>query len=320
MGTIVSTQNMNIVEAQKRAGFTSEKRFIGDLAKKNDLLQVAPWYPSSNGIFHKNLKATRLGEGAFTDANGAVPSISASTDEETMQITFYEADSKVAEQVVKAAEDPRKTRDTEDMANSKGFLQGWMSKVVYGTSADDKLGWKGLALRRPSINSTNTFSAGGSSGNQSSLYLIEFGEEGFCFRYPKGAKPGLYSEDRGLHSMPIPVGTGNAWYWVRHYEIAAGIEIMQDKALQRMANISVTASSLPHATFIKMKNYLPNMGKDAVSFCNRTIHSIVETMAYDKSNAAYGIKDIEGFGPIAYFVGIPVLYMESILDTESVIS
>jgi hypothetical protein len=69
-----------------------------------------------------------------------------------------------------------------------------------------------------------------------------------------------------------------------------------------------------------MKNQLPNVGRDAVGFGNRTAHAIVETMAYDKSNAAYSLQDIEGFGPVVRLVGIPIMMIETILDTESALT
>jgi hypothetical protein len=43
-------------------------------------------------------------------------------------------------------------------------------------------------------------------------------------------------------------------------------------------------------------------------------------MAYDKSNAAYSLQDIEGFGPVVRLVGIPIMMIETILDTESALT
>ena len=71
--------------------------------------------------------------------------------------------------------------------------------------------------------------------------------------------------------------------------------------------------------FIQMKNQLPEMGKGAMSFCNRTIHSQIENAIYDKSNMAYGVVDVEGFGPVARVVGVPIMTCEAITDTEAAI-
>ncbi len=318
MSVIVSTQNMNIVEAHKRDGYTNKLEFLLELAKRNDLLQFAPWYTSSDGSFHKSVKAVRLGKGQFTKINGAVPTISSTSDTVTDPITYYQADSIVDDTLLKTAKDRVKVRDSEDVANTQGFLNDWLYQLIYNTDAKD--GLLGFAARRAAIDSKYTWSGGGSSGSQSSLYLMQFGQQGFNFRYPEGTKPGISTEDRGLNRVKTPDASGDMWAWIRHFEMIAGIEIKDERAMQRMANILVTASTLSAATFIKMKNQLPDRGKDAVAFCNRTIHSIIENSAYEKSNMAYSIQDVEGFGPVTRFIGIPVMMMESILDTESVVS
>lgn len=318
MSVIVSTQMMNIVEAHKREGFTTKLEFLLELAKRNDLLQFAPWYTSSDGAFHKSLKAVRLGKGKFTKINGPVPTISSSSDTVTDPITYYQADSIVDDTLLKTAKDRTKVRDSEDVANTQGFLNDWLYQLIYNTDATD--GLLGFAPRRPSIDNKYTWSAGGTTGNQSSMYLMEFGQQGFNFRYPEGARPGISTDDRGRVRVSTPDGTGSMWAWIRHFEMIAGIEIKDERALQRLANVLVTSTTITAANFIKMKNQLPNRGKDAVAFCNRTIHSIIENSAYEKSNMAYSIRDVEGFGPVTRFVGIPVMMMESILDTESVLS
>jgi hypothetical protein len=310
---------MNIVEAQKREGYTDSAAFLGDLVKRNDLLNFAPWYPSSDGLYHKTLKATRLGKGAFTKVNGAVPTISSSSDIDRESIAIYEADSPVDEKILLTAKNKAKVRDSEDVANLQGITNDWISQVIYSTTNEAE-GFKGLCSRRSAIDSKTTFGASGTGSDLSSLWLFEFGERGFNFRYSEGMKPGLSSDDRGRHYIETPDKTGNMWAWIRHFVIGGGMEVKNDYALQRLANIESLATELPMATFIRMKNFLPNTGKDAMAFCNRSVHAIAENQAYNKSNAQYTISDIEGFGPVTRLVGIPLMMMESILDTESAIS
>ena len=318
MATIVSTQAMNIVEAQKREGYKSAAALLANLVKKNDFLNVAPWYPSSDGAFHKWLEASRLGKGGFTKANEAVPSISSGTDQKVEPISFYQADSTVDDVVLKTAKSKEKARDSEDVANLEGFTQDWLYQLLYGNNEVE--GFKGLAARRANLDSAYTFGAGGTGSDLTSLWLFEFGERGFNLRYPDGTQPGIIGEDRGRHKVPVPVGTGLMWAWIRHFEIAAGMEIINQKAMLRMANIESGGDTLDTKTFIKMKNQLPNVGRDAVGFCNRTAHALIENAAYEKSNAKYSIQDIEGFGPVTRVVGIPILFWEGILDTESAIT
>lgn len=99
--------------------------------------------------------------------------------------------------------------------------------------------------------------------------------------------------------------------------ISGGMEIKAAKALLRLANIESTLST---DNFIKMKNQLPNVGRDAMGFANRTVHALIETNAYNKTNMAFSLRDIEGFGPVTMIVGIPIMMMDAITDEEAVVS
>lgn len=318
MSTIVSTQAMNIVEAQKREGYTNSAEFLGALVKKIDLLNVAPFFPSSDGSFHKWVQASRLGTGAFTKANDNVPSISSGSDTKIEPIAMYQADSTIDDSVLKTTKDPKKARDSEDVANLEGFTQDWLYKLMYGTDAVD--GIRGFSARRAASDSVYTWKDAGSGSDLTSIWLLEFGERGLNFRYPAGTQPGIISDDRGRHKVPTPSGVGTMWGWIRHFEIAAGLELKNEKAMLRLANIESAGTTFPTDIFIKMKNQLPSMGRDAVAFANRTVHALVETAAYNKTNMSFSIADIEGFGPIARIAGIPVMFWETIVDTESALS
>ena len=323
MSTMDTFKRLNLMEAAKREGYTDSLTLLANMAQKNDLIAYAPWLPANNGLFHKYLQATALGKGGFKAINAPVPVITSKAAPVTENIFFYEGDSVVDEDLLKGCtgETARKVRDSEDAMNSEGFLQDWNKQIVYGTNAPN--GFTCLKDRRNKLAAGACYSAGGSTANsQSSLYLFEFGEQGFNFRYASGDAPGLSTEDRGLKYIAAPTGTGNFWAWVRHMTLSGGMEIKTNKALMRLANIEslsdFTSTGLPN--FIKMKNQLPNVGRGAMGFCNRTVHALIETNAYNKTNAAYSVKEIEGFGPITMIVGIPIMLMEAITDTEAVVS
>ncbi len=322
MSTLSQLSQMNIIEAQKRAGFTDAEDFLGDLVQMNDFLKVAPFLEASNGMFHEYLSATKLGKGSWGKVNTGVGKIASQSDLEKIPVHIYEGDSEIDERIFKSgtADQKRKVRMSEDIANLEGFMQGWFEGLVYGASADG--GFDGLANLRGEIDSKYTWGAGGSGSDLTSLWLFEFGKNGFNFRYPSGSRPGFTTDDRGRHKVDAPDGNGQLWAWITHMEILAGIQVKRAGALQRMANIETTGSSniFDPDIFIKMKSNLPNMGKMAVSFVNRTIHAQIETNAYNKSNMAYGLVDIQNFGPIPSVAGVPVMTMETITDTESAIS
>lgn len=316
MAKILSYQPMNIVEAQRKAGFTNTAEFLGDLVRQNDILNFLPFLPANHGFFHEWTEANRLGKGAWGKANTAIPLISSGSDVQRASVFLYEGESQVDSRILEACDDKMATRDAEDASNLEGFMQGWLDQLFYATGDADS--FVGLSARRSDPSTEQVWDAGGSGVNCTSLWLFEFGANGFNIRYPHGTQPGFSTEDKGMQRVLAPVGTGQMEAWVRHYKMWGGIQIKRQNALLRMGSID---SSNPFTAdmFIEMKNTLPSRGRDAVAFANRDVHSMIEKEAWNKSNMAYSIADYEGFGPVTRVCGIPVMIAEAILSNEAAI-
>ena len=316
MATILSYAPMNIVEAQRRAGYVNAAEFLGDMLKQNDILNFLPFLPANHGFWHEWTEANRLGTGAWAKANTPIPLISSGSDVQRTSVFLYEGESQVDNRILEACDDKMATRDSEDVANLEGFIQGWLDQLFYATGDADS--FIGLSARRNDPSTKQVWDQGGSGVTCTSLWLFEFGQNGVNIRYPHGAQPGFSSEDKGKQRVNAPVGSGEMEAWVRHYKMWGGLQIKRPDALLRMGSID---SSHPFTaeTMIEMKNTLPSRGRDAVAFCNRDVHAMIEKEAWNKSNMAYSIVDYEGFGPVTRVAGIPVMIAEAILSTEAAI-
>lgn len=319
MATIISDSHLNLAEAQKREHYDGSAAIIAELEKTCDLLKVAPWFIASNGTYHTYVKAKKLGGGSFVQANGGIPTLSSQTDVEVLQICDFEAISKIDEKTINTAKYPEKVRDSEDLLNAQGFLQSWTEKLMYGDGVNPDA-FKGLAQLRPNLEENRVFDAGGTESACTSAWLIEFGEHAMNFRYPDASHPGLTNEDRGLTAGVAE--DGNTIYtWNRLFSMKAGVQIFDERAVLRMANIKADGSKpFDISIAIQMKNALPHRGAGAAWFVNRTVMSQIEKQLYDKSNISYSRREVEGFGPIAYVLGIPVLLWDDILDTETALT
>ena len=323
MPTLTAYSPLNLAEVQKRAGYDNAAAVVGQLAKRNDFLMDCPWYPASHGAYHKVLQATRLGEGTFGKANGPVGVIVSQAEETTEPVKMYEGDSPVDDRLLASATNPMKVRDSEDAMNMEGLVQGWIYSLIYGNELSTPDGFKSLSRRRPKLVAGYTVGGGGTGSDLTSMYLMEFGPAGFYMAYPEGSgSPGIKNEDRGRVYIAAPTGSGNYWAWVRHYEIWAALVLRDERALLRYANIESAGSSniFSATTFIGLKNKLPSMGTNAIAYANRTLKAQIEADAYNKSNAAYSVSEIEGFGPITRITGVPVRVMEGLLDSETAIT
>lgn len=317
MATILSNSHLNLAEAQKRALYDGSRGILAELEETNEILKVAPWYPSSNGSIHKYVKAKALGKGGLVDVNGAIPTLSSQADVEIMQILDYEGLSKIDEKLLSDSENPEAVRNSEDLMNAEGFMNEYMSMVIYG-----KGDFKGFANLRPALETKRVWSAGGSGSDVTSAWLVEWGEHGVNFRYPNAATPGFINEDRGRQLVKSADNAGEMFAWLRFFAIKSGLHIYNEKCLLRMANIETSGSSnlFDSKIAVEMKNTLPHKGKYATWLVNSTVMTQIENSLLDKANIAFSRREVEGFGPVTYCVGIPVLCMDAILDTESALS
>lgn len=321
MSALTAYKNLTLAEVNKREGYDDMAAVVGELAKVNDIVDEFPWYPSTHGAYNRQLQAKRLGAGAFSQVNGAVNVISSETDYITEPVKLYEGDSQIDTRALASADDPYQVRDSEDALNLAGFLQDWVYNLFYAAATtQDAL--KSFNQRRSALGSY-CVGAGGSGGDTTSLWTFELGPNGIFFAYNKSGSPGIKSEDMGKVLVSIPNGTGSMWAWVRHYELWAAIVLRNERAMIRYTNIESSGSSnifSPSDYIKKVKNQLPNAGRNAVSFANRTLKGQIDADAYSKSNAAYSVRDIADFGPVTLISGIPVRMCEALLDTETVVS
>lgn len=322
MATTFSTTHLDLVEAFKREGFTNSEELLGALIQNNDLLRTAAVLPSSHNSYHETLVADKLGSGSFRGAYEAIKQTNSITHKVSEPIVSYEAESEVDELILKGADNPEQTRFTEDLMNVQGITNGYNDALLYTVPSKSTENFTGLAARRKKIGDYCYNCGGTSTDNKlTSAWLIEMGPLGFSMRYPKGSMPGLSHEDMGRQKCVPAEGSGHYWGWVTKFSIEFGISVRQENALQRFANIDPTATEVSSlfTNFIKAKNKLPNKGRSAFLYVNSDVQSIIEIMIFNKAlNTQY--VDIEGYGPVAHFLGIPILPMDAIKSTEAKLS
>lgn len=322
MGVIKAFEKLSLAEVNAAAGYDDAQAVLGELAQMNEPLDEFPWFPATHGSHTEFYKARTLGKGDFSSAHSGVPVIQSSGRIEKEPVKLYQADSRVNDTVLKGADDPRAARDAQDAMNLEGFMQDWLYYMLYGDESSDPDTFRSFIRRRATLGAYCK-TGGGSGSDLTSLWLMELGRKGFYLTYNKSGVAGIRNEDKGLYPFTNPDTSANTdWMWVRHYEIWAGLVLRNERALQRYANIETDGSSniFSPTTFIRMKSQLPSVGKYAVAFANRTLHGQIEADAYNKSNMAYSLRDIENFGPVLHVAGVPVRMWESILDTESAVS
>jgi len=320
--TLLSSNMMNLVEAQKRDGFTKESEFLANFVEENDFLKVAPWSKTSSGLVDKSLKLVSAAEGSWGMANKGISSGKNVTDSEILTLKLYDGMSQVDERIFRGVDHPEKVRQTEDIARLQGISDGWLNKVLYSEDTDD--GFAGIFTRRNKIDKKGRtcFDAGGTaSGSLTSILIVEFGEEkGMTMLYKEGEPAGIKIEDRGRHMVDAPDGSGSVFAWITYFSIMANIKIRNERSVIRIANIDPTGE-FPMSAVIEAKNYLPSKGKrNTVMFVNRAVATMVDKYLIDKSQMSFSRRDIEGWGAVPEFFGMPILSLDAISDAEAKLS
>lgn len=323
MATILNNNHpslMDLIKAENWDGAT--EKVLGELLLVDSYMQSVPWFPTSHGMKHKDLKASKLGSGDFVSANKGIGTTSSDVETFEQSVVYYSVISQVDNVVFKSGtgEQAWKLRAEQDELNMTGFTQNFTKKIFYGKTSEDPAGLNGLAIRRNDKSSKYVFDAGQTSGSATSVYLMEFGKAGVNMRHQPG-KSGFTRTDRGMKSYLQSDGKVID-YWEMQYELWSLLDVFDDRALIRYANINPegTTNGIVLSDFISMKNTLPHFGKNAAAFVNRSIITQAEIALLDKDNVSYTKDEIENYGPVVKLMGIPLLLQDCISDSEDIVA
>lgn len=271
--------------------------------------------------------------------NQGVPSSKSTTATVDEACGMLEAYSRVDVDLAELNGNSSAFRLSEDVAFLEAMNQTMASTMFYGNPATDPKQFLGLANRYSSTtagNGTNILSAGGSGSDNTSIYLVVWGDNTVYGTFPKGSKAGLISEDTG--KLTVYDGSGNPYQaYQTHYQWKNGLVVKDWRYVVRIANIDVsdligqtgTQLSTASTNIIKLMARalyrIPNMGMGKAAFyMNRTVHSGLALAAMDKSQYVLKIEQgLTQFGqPNSWlsFLGVPMRRVDSLLNTESVVS
>ena len=228
------------------------------------------------------------------------------------------------------------------MNESKAFIeamgQEFAATMFYG-SASNPEEFVGLAPRYSDLSANNSdyiISAGGSGSDNTSAWLIGWGEETICGIFPKGSKAGLSHEDIGLDD--VSDDDGNQFRAYKDlYKMKGGIAVKDYRYGVRIPNIDVsdlqgltgtqaiTASTSIIKCMIRAIDRLPSTSSVKPYFyCNRTVASYLRLAALDKSSSVVTIeKAVNQFGDTIRtlnVLGIPVGINDCLTNAEAAVS
>ncbi len=333
-GITVGNGNPTLSDLAKRMNpDNSIATIIEILADTNEILLDMGWVEGNLPTGHKTTVRSGLPSVTWRLLNyGVQPSKSRTvpvTDTVGMLEAYAEVDKALADLNGNTAE----FRLSEDVAFLEAMNQEMASKVFYGTEATPE-SFVGLAPRYNSYgtvdgtSSFNVLDGGGTGSDNTSIWMLVWGENTVHGIYPKGSMAGLQHNDLGEDTLTDDAG-GRYQGYRTHYKWDAGITLRDWRYGVRIANIDVSdlttfgADTDNSANIIRLLiqaiNKIPNlgMGRGAI-YVNRTVQTWLEIMANEKANVQLSWREF-GEGQILTFRGIPIRRCDALLETEATV-
>ncbi len=304
------------------------------LSQTNEILEDAVFMEGNLPTGHRVSIRTGLPAVYWRSINQGVPVSKSTVAQVDESCGILEARSHIDVELAKLNGNTAAFRLSEDYAFLEGMNQAQASTMFYGNPANDPRQYLGLAPRYSAIsgagNAQNVISGGGASTNNTSIYLVVWGENTVFCPFPKGSQAGLMHQDLGEES--VPDSSGNFFQALRTlYQWKNGLVVKDWRYVVRICNINTAnlVAESSAADLIKLMSRaldrIPNLSAGRAAFyMNRTVYSMLRIQALNKSQNAVTIESgLNQFGnPTrwASFQGVPLRRCDQLLNTEATVS
>ncbi|MBX3503333.1 MAG: hypothetical protein KF889_28145 [Alphaproteobacteria bacterium] len=321
----IGNQSLTLADHAKRQDPNGKvAKIVEMLGQTNEILTDMLWLEGNLATGHKTTIRTGLPSATWRLLNYGVPKGKSTTAQITdtcgMLETYSEIDCALANLNGNTAE----FRLSEDRAFLEGMNQQMATTLFYGNQSTNPERIMGLSSRYNQLsadNGVNVIDAGGEGSDNTSIWLVVWGDQTCHGIFPKGSKAGLSHTDKGQQT--VLDADGNQFEAYRtHFKWDSGLSLRDWRYVVRIANIDVSdlAGSSPAdliSLLIRATHKLPNtrMGRPAI-YCNRAVATWLDIQALDKANV--NLRYAEVFGEeVLTFRKIPVRICDALINNES---
>lgn len=299
------------------------------LAQSNELLDDMLWKEGNLPTGHRTTVRTGLPTVAWRLLNAGVAPSKSTTAQIDEQCGMLEAWSEVDKDLALLNGNIGAFRLSEATAFIEAMNQEMASTLIYGNGGLAPEEFTGLAVRYSSLTATNGTNIvnmqGSDMADNTSIWLVAWGEETVCGIFPSGSKAGLMHEDRGEQTVYFGTGLSQQrmvalqerWQW------KAGLALKDWRYVVRIANIDVSnLSGMSPADLIDAMEHaaeiIPNRLGRPVFYMNRTVRRYLRKQARTDVSAGGGLTFDNFAGKrILMFGDIPIRTVDAILNTEA---
>lgn len=324
MGEVDLTAHVTLLDLAQE---TMNKKFIDVakvLTKKVPIFQDAHWEEANMKAAHRFGRDVALASGGMRAINDGIDASKGEVGQFEEPVGLYEDRSEIDEELVRLAPNPLEFRYRKDNQHIGGAANWLGQQFLYAVrNAANPNGITGFEDRYDALSLDNVHDNGDASADAvTSAYIINWGPEKVSFLYPRNGKVDadiIERKDMGLQLLP-GANSKNLWKWVTEFYFRYGIYVMDDKYLQRIANIGTAAAN----------NFDVDKGIDALSemedtegavmYVNKKVYAQLSKAAKNMGDHIVHWLKYNDIGWVLMFQDIPVRKWPSIKLTEAVVT
>lgn len=328
----LGTKN-NLLDIAKRLDPDGKiAKIVELLSQMNEILDDIPFKEANEITSHLTTVRTGLPSVYWRLLNSGVQPSKSTTAQIKEGIGMLEAWSVCDVKLAQLSGNEKAYRLSEATAFLEAMNQEAAQTIFYGNSSTSPEEFNGLAIRYSSLsaaNAQNIINAGGAGSDNSSIWLVCWGEQTIHGIFPKGSKAGVDHKDLGIQVEQNANGVTGAQMEVYKEKFCwdLGLALKDWRYVVRICNIDISnlaggsAADLTEL-MIKATHRLPNknMGK-CVFYMNRTVFQYLDIQRRTDVIAGGGLDYAMVDGKAVYsFRGMPVKIVDSLLETEATVA
>jgi hypothetical protein len=328
-GTTLTDKWPNILDVAQRTDPNGAiSKVVEILAPVNEILDDIPFFECNDGTGHKTTIRTGIPDPQFRKLYGGTQPLKSTTVQVRHATGMMESYAEIDVALAQLSGNAAAFRLSEERAFIQGFGKKMATTVFYGNEATVPEGFTGLAPHYAAIagveSGDNVVDGLGTGSDNTSIWLVQWGEDSVHGLYPRGSKGGLQVQDKGQVTVEnVDGANGRAEMYRTHYRWDAGITLRNWKSAVRIANIDVSDLDTAANTKVlinlmieaseKLDN--PNAGRVAW-YVNRKIRTKLRIGIQEKIGNNLSWETVAG-KRVMMFDDTPVRRCDALLNTEA---
>lgn len=299
------------------------------LSQKNPILLDMAVVEGNLPTGHQTTVRTGLPSATWRLLNYGVQPSKSVTAQITDVCGMLEAWSKVDKDLAMLNGNTAAFRLSEASAFLEAMNQEMASTLIYGNSALNPEKFMGLTPRFNVLtgagNIDNVISGAGTGSDQTSIWLVCWGDQTVHGIFPKGSKVGLIHDDLG--EFPVTDAAGGQYVaLLDKYQWKLGLTVRDWRYVVRICNIDVpnltglSGNADIITLMMRALDKVPNLTTGRpVFYMNRTVKTMLRILAKAASSSVGFVEQSANQFESSFF-GVPIRVVDGILNTEAQVS